>query len=95
MTLADFLLLLLVAGIIGAIGQAITGYSHGGCLFSIVVGFIGAFFGPWLARALGLPMFYVLQVGTTSIPIIWAIVGAALLVAMFGVFMRSRYYSYY
>src|SRR5688500_15174013 len=33
-TLIDFLILLLIAGICGAIGQAITGYSHGGCLVS-------------------------------------------------------------
>ena len=31
----QFLLLLLIAGVCGAIGQAINGYSHGGCLVSI------------------------------------------------------------
>jgi hypothetical protein len=32
MTLMSLLILLLVAGICGSIGQAIAGYSHGGCL---------------------------------------------------------------
>src|SRR5262245_19469378 len=41
MTLLDFLILLLVAGICGAVGQAIVGYSRGGCLASIALGFIG------------------------------------------------------
>jgi uncharacterized membrane protein YeaQ/YmgE (transglycosylase-associated protein family) len=51
----QLLILLLVAGICGAIGQAITGYSHGGCLVSIALGFIGALLGSWLAGKLGLP----------------------------------------
>ena len=37
--LIQFLVLLLVAGVCGALGQAITGYSHGGCLVSIALGF--------------------------------------------------------
>ena len=53
--LIPLLLLLLIAGICGAIGQAIGGYSHGGCLVSIALGFIGALLGSWLARQLGLP----------------------------------------
>lgn len=39
MTLLDLLILLLVAGICGALGQAIAGYSRGGCLVSIALGF--------------------------------------------------------
>ncbi len=45
----DFLLLLLVAGICGSIAQSLVGYSRGGCLVSIALGFIGALFGMWLA----------------------------------------------
>ena len=52
MTLISFLLLLVVAGICGAIGQAIAGF-QGGLLVSIAVGFIGALVGVWLAGALG------------------------------------------
>ena len=35
MSIIDFLLLLLVAGICGALGQSVAGYSHGGCLGSV------------------------------------------------------------
>lgn len=42
MTLLDFLILLLIAGICGALGQAIAGFSRGGCLVSIALGFVGA-----------------------------------------------------
>ena len=55
MTLFDLLILLLVAGICGALGQAITGFTRGGCLVSIALGFVGAVVGVWLARAMGLP----------------------------------------
>lgn len=32
MTILDLVILLIVAGICGALGQAITGYTRGGCL---------------------------------------------------------------
>ena len=43
MTLTGILVLLLIAGIVGGLGQAISGYSFGGCLMSIIVGFVGAY----------------------------------------------------
>ena len=52
--LLQLLLLLLIAGVCGSLGQAIGGYSHGGCLVSIALGFIGALLGTWLAGALHL-----------------------------------------
>ena len=61
MTLTQFLILLLVAGICGSIGQAIAGYSRGGCLVSIALGFIGALLGTYLAHALGLPELFAIQ----------------------------------
>jgi len=53
MTLMQFLVWLCIAGICGAIGQAIAGFSRGGCLVAIAVGFIGALIGPRIAAALG------------------------------------------
>jgi uncharacterized membrane protein YeaQ/YmgE (transglycosylase-associated protein family) len=47
MTLTGILILLLIAGIVGGLGQTISGYSFGGCLMSIVVGFVGAYLGIW------------------------------------------------
>ena len=55
MTIIDFLLLLLVAAICGAIAQALVGISVGGCLVSAVVGYVGALVGMWVARQFGLP----------------------------------------
>ena len=55
MSLIGLLILLVIAAIAGSLGQALSGYSVGGCLMSIVVGFIGAFLGLWFARTLNLP----------------------------------------
>jgi uncharacterized membrane protein YeaQ/YmgE (transglycosylase-associated protein family) len=88
MTLVSLLILLLVAGICGAIGQAIAGTSSGGCLVSIALGFIGALFGMWLSRMIGLHELFAVNIGGQSFPIIWSIVGSALFVAILGLFRR-------
>lgn len=90
MTLLDLLLLLLIAGICGSLGQAIAGYSRGGCLVSIALGFIGALVGMWLARLLGLPELIPVVIGGTSFPIIWSIIGSAVFVALITLITRSR-----
>jgi len=90
MTLIDLLLLLLVAGVCGAIGQAIGGFTRGGCLVSIALGFVGALIGVWLARQMGMPELYALRVGGQTFPVIWSIIGSALFVAVIGFISRSR-----
>ncbi len=90
MTLLDVIVLLLIAGVCGALGQAITGFSRGGCLVSIALGFVGAILGMWLARQLGLPELFQIQIGTTSFPIIWSIIGSALFVAIITLITRRR-----
>lgn len=90
MTLLDVLILLLVAGICGALGQAIAGYSRGGCLVSIALGFVGALLGMWIARLMGLPELFPVRIGGTSFPIIWSIIGSALFVALLTLITRSR-----
>ncbi len=94
MTITGLILLLLIAGVVGAIGQALSGYSFGGCLVSIVVGFIGAYIGVWLSRQLGLPELFSITVQGQSFPIVWGIVGAAILSLILGLFTsRGRYVS--
>jgi uncharacterized membrane protein YeaQ/YmgE (transglycosylase-associated protein family) len=90
MTLIDVLVLLLIAGVCGALGQAISGFSRGGCLVSIALGFIGALIGMWLARQMGLPELISIPVGNTRFPIIWSIIGSALFVAVIMLLTRRR-----
>jgi uncharacterized membrane protein YeaQ/YmgE (transglycosylase-associated protein family) len=90
MSVLDLVILLCIAGICGAIGQTIAGYSRGGCLASIALGFIGAFLGLWLARELRLPELFVVQLRHTRFPILWSIIGATLFVAVVGLISRRR-----
>lgn len=88
MDLTELIILLLVAGVCGAIGRAISGYSHGGCLVSIALGFIGALIGTWLARTLHLPELFPVRIGATNFPIIWSIIGSAIFVALISLLTR-------
>ena len=88
MSVLGLLLLLLVAAVIGALGQALAGYSLGGCLISMVVGFVGAVIGVWLAQQLALPLIFVINVDGWDIPVIWSIVGAAIFSLIVGLLTR-------
>jgi uncharacterized membrane protein YeaQ/YmgE (transglycosylase-associated protein family) len=90
MTIVEFLFLLLVAGICGALAQSLVGYSHGGCLVSVVLGFIGAMLGTWLARLLGLHELFAIEIGNESFPVIWSIIGASLFVGILALLTRGR-----
>jgi uncharacterized membrane protein YeaQ/YmgE (transglycosylase-associated protein family) len=90
MTLTGVLVLLLIAGIVGGLGQAISGYSFGGCLMSILVGFVGAFVGVWLARQLGLPEIFTVNIEGEAFPIVWGVIGSAILSLILGLFTGRR-----
>jgi uncharacterized membrane protein YeaQ/YmgE (transglycosylase-associated protein family) len=92
MSVLDLIFLLIVAGICGALAQAIVGYSRGGCLVSIVLGFIGALLGVWIARTMSLPELLPVAIGGVSFPVIWSIIGAALFVAVISLISRPRIY---
>jgi len=89
MTLFGFLILLLIAAICGGIGQSLAGYDLGGCLVSIVVGFIGAYIGLWIAGKMGLPDFFTINVDGKPFPIIWAIIGSAIFTFIVALLRRA------
>ncbi|HDP99235.1 MAG TPA: GlsB/YeaQ/YmgE family stress response membrane protein [bacterium] len=86
MTIFGFLILLLVAAVIGSIGSAIAGYSSRGCLTSIAIGLIGAIIGSWLSRELKIGEVFVFQ----GLPVIWSIIGAAIFVAVINLLSGSQ-----
>lgn len=90
MTLTGILLLLLVAAVAGALGQAIVGYSVGGCLVSIALGFVGALIGGYIAGNLGLPEPFPITIEGQPFPLIWSIIGAALFVAILSLISGRR-----
>jgi uncharacterized membrane protein YeaQ/YmgE (transglycosylase-associated protein family) len=90
-TVPELLLLILIAAVVGAIGRQIAGGTRGGLLVSIVVGFIGALLGPWIAHQLRLSEPILVRVGGHSFGILWSIVGAALFVALIHLASGRRY----
>lgn len=78
MNIGQIIILLVIAGICGSIAKTIVGFKRGGCIVSIVVGFIGAYIGTILAREFSFPDFLSFEVGGLDFPIIWSIIGAAL-----------------
>jgi uncharacterized membrane protein YeaQ/YmgE (transglycosylase-associated protein family) len=90
MSVLGFLLLLVIAAISGSLGQALAGYSRGGCLASILMGFIGAYLGMWIAREFNLPTFFVLNIDGQNFPVVWSIIGSALFAAVLGLLFRRR-----
>jgi uncharacterized membrane protein YeaQ/YmgE (transglycosylase-associated protein family) len=90
MTIVGFLILVVIAAIAGSLGMAVTGYSRGGCLFSAIVGFLGAFIGMWVARQFGLPELIPITVEGETFPVVWSIVGSAILSVLLGALVRGR-----
>jgi uncharacterized membrane protein YeaQ/YmgE (transglycosylase-associated protein family) len=90
MSFSGLLILLLIAAICGGIGQSISGYSMGGCLISIVLGFVGAFIGKWLAAELGLTYLLPVTIDGETFPIIWSIIGSALFTLVIGLLTRGK-----
>lgn len=90
MSLLGFLVLLVIAAIAGATGQALVGFSRGGCLASIAVGFIGAYLGTWIAQQFHLPTFLVITVDGQPFPLVWAIIGSAILAGLLSLFFGYR-----
>src|SRR5205807_1231137 len=89
LTGASLLVLLVIAAICGAVGRALVG-GGGGLLTSIALGFIGAVAGSWLGRELHLSDPLVIQVGGRPFPVVWSIVGAALIVLVVHLLTRRR-----
>lgn len=89
MTLIGFLVLLLIAAICGSVGQSLAGYDLGGCLVSIVVGFIGAYIGLWIAAKFDLPKIFEISVEGKPFPVIWAVIGSAVFTLIVALLRRA------
>jgi uncharacterized membrane protein YeaQ/YmgE (transglycosylase-associated protein family) len=89
MSLLETLILLAIAGLVGALAEFLIGYSLGGLLGAMIVGVVGALIGSWLARVLHLPAIFPIQVGGRSIELVWATIGSLLLVGLLSA-LRAR-----
>jgi uncharacterized membrane protein YeaQ/YmgE (transglycosylase-associated protein family) len=91
MSLPALLILIVIAAVCGALGKAIAGSARGGLFVSIVLGFVGALLGPWVAGKLDLPEPFMVNIGGQPFPILWSIIGAALFVAIIHLVSRRRW----
>jgi uncharacterized membrane protein YeaQ/YmgE (transglycosylase-associated protein family) len=82
-TLTGLIILIVIAGVCGALGRAIAGgRTSGGFLTSIALGFAGALLGSLVAGHYRLPELLVINVEGRPFPIAWSIIGACLFVAL-------------
>ena len=89
-TVPGLILLVVIAAICGAVGKAIAGGVRGGLIVSIVLGFIGAVLGPWVAAQLKLSEPFTVNISGHPFPVLWSIIGAALFVAIIHLVSRRR-----
>lgn len=93
MDIIELIILLIIAAVVGFIGQSLGGFKRDSLLLAIILGFVGALIGSWLAQSTGLPEILSVNVGGVSFPIVWAIIGAAIFVALVR-FLGGRGSSY-
>jgi uncharacterized membrane protein YeaQ/YmgE (transglycosylase-associated protein family) len=89
MSLLETLILLAIAGLVGALAEFLIGFSLGGLLGAMIVGVIGALIGGWLAQLLHLPAILPIQVGVRTIELVWSTLGSILLVGLLSA-LRTR-----
>ncbi len=94
-SLVGLLVLLVIAGVCGAIGRAIGGGTGGGFFVSIAVGFVGALLGTFVAHYLKLPELLMVSVDQHPFPILWSIIGASLFVALVHLLSGAPVRRYY
>lgn len=90
MTIQELLILLVVAGAAGAVARALAGHTQGGVLVSVGVGFVGAMIGRWLAAYVDLPDIFPLELGGSTVPVGWTIVGSALFVVILTAIQKGK-----
>lgn len=86
MDLLQLLILLVLAGICGAVAELIIGYKPGNMLVSVIVGVIGAYLGGLLTFRGAIPLLLPVRVGPTTIDIIWTTLGAFVVLLLLALF---------
>lgn len=82
MGLLQILLLLVIAGICGFAASQLMGARRLNVVVMIVLGFIGAVVGQWIAGFFGLPLLLPLDLGGRMFPLVWAVIGSLVVVGV-------------
>lgn len=90
MSISELVILLIIASVSGSVGARLAGSSKLGCLGSIALGFIGSYIGQLIARKYNLPVIFSIPLGDQSFPVIWAVMGSAIFVAVLSILGLRR-----
>jgi uncharacterized membrane protein YeaQ/YmgE (transglycosylase-associated protein family) len=78
----EFLVLALIAGVCGLIASQLMGAKRINFVLLILLGFVGAFVGRWIAGVFNLPHFVTIHLAGESFPLLWAILGSIAVVGI-------------
>jgi len=90
MSLLELIVLLIIAGIAGAVAEFVVGFSPGGFLVSILIGLIGAYLGTWIAGQFNLRPILTININGQVFPLAWAIIGSLVLVVALSLLRGPR-----
>jgi uncharacterized membrane protein YeaQ/YmgE (transglycosylase-associated protein family) len=82
MDLLELLVMILIAGFCGYLATVLMGAKRVNFVLMILIGFIGAALGRWLAHLLHLPMFLGVTISGHYFPLLWALIGSVVLVGI-------------
>lgn len=82
MSFLDFVIMFIIAAIVGSIARSLVGFDRGGCILSAIVGFVGALIGTWMAREFNWPQILPVEIRGITYPIVWTIIGAVIFTAV-------------
>lgn len=88
--LVNLVLMLIVAGVCGAVAQAVFGFQRTNFLVSVAIGVAGAYIGTFIASRFGLPSLLNFSLGSSTIDIVWAVLGSALLLFVYNFVESAR-----
>lgn len=89
MTALEFIILLVVAAVLGVLSQRLLGYKLGGLFVSIILGFLGGLVGKLMYGWFHLPLIFSVHIGSESFPVVWSLAGALLVTFLFGLVAKS------
>ncbi len=90
MNAPDLVLTVLVAIVCGFLAQLTSGYSRGGLIVNLGIGFLGALAGVVVSRTFNFPEIYDIRIKDINFPIIYSIVGSVLFLACIGFFVKPN-----
>ena len=82
MNIWHILLLLLIAGVCGFIATKMMGAKRINIVLMVILGFIGAALGQWLAAVFSFPLLLPLEIGARTFPLVWALIGSIAIIGI-------------